>query len=114
MLSLRADGELCIGRNGRPAAAHRDVGIAERGLPDPLRRAFVIGGLMRQRQRSGRARFRRGGGRRPVLPAPGAGVTAAGLAGCGRRAGGGRADCRQTQGAAVSIDGNGNESSVSA
>ena len=57
-----ADREFCVGRDGRPAAAHRDVGIAERGLLDPLRRAFVKGRLMRQRQRCGRTRFRRGGG----------------------------------------------------
>ena len=52
-----ADREFRVRGNCRPAAAHRDVGIAERGLLDSLRGAFVEGRFMRQRQRLGRARF---------------------------------------------------------
>ena len=56
------DREFCIRWNGRPTAAHGDVGIAQRRFLDPLRRAFVVDRLMRERERCGRARFRRGGG----------------------------------------------------
>ena len=79
--SLRAEREFCLGRDRRPAAAHRDVGIAQRSLPDPLCGALVKGRLMRQRQRGGRTRLRRRSGRgllrrRRVRGDP------AGLAGC--------------------------------
>ena len=62
MRALHADGEFGVGGNRRPAAAHRDIGIAQRGLPDPLRGALVVGRLVRQRQRRGGARFRGGCG----------------------------------------------------
>ena len=54
------DGECGIGRKHRPAAAHRQIGITQRGLLEALRGAFVEGRFMRQRQRRRRARF--GGG----------------------------------------------------
>ena len=77
-----ADREFGVGRDRRPAAAHREIRIAQRGFLDPLRGAFVEGRLMRQRQRRRRARFRRRGGdgrlgRRGVR----GGRRAAGLAG---------------------------------
>ena len=59
MRALYAGREFSLGRNHRPAAAHRDVGIAQRGFLDPLRGAFVEGRLMRQRQCCGRALLRR-------------------------------------------------------
>jgi hypothetical protein len=51
-----------FGLNGdrRPAAAHGDIAVAERSFPDPLRCAFVIGRLVRQRERCRGARLRRG------------------------------------------------------
>ena len=63
-----AEREFRVRGNRRPAAAHGDVGIAERGLLDSLRGAFVEGRLMRQRKRLGRTRF--GGRARRLRRAP--------------------------------------------
>ena len=60
MRPLRAERKFGIGRNRRPSAAYRNIAIAQRGLPDPLRGAFVVGRLMRERECRGGTRF--GGG----------------------------------------------------
>ena len=51
----RTHGEFGVGGNCRPAAAHRNVGIAQRGFLDSFGGAFVEGRFMRQRQRRRRA-----------------------------------------------------------
>ena len=55
MGALCAQNEFGVGRDRRPSAAHRDVGVTQRGLADSLRAALVIGRLMRERQRRRRA-----------------------------------------------------------
>ena len=47
MRSRRAEHEFGLGGNHWPAAAHRDIGIAQRRFPDPLRGALVVGRLVR-------------------------------------------------------------------
>ena len=53
--ALHAEREFGVCRDRRPAAAHREIGIAQRRVLDALGGAFVIGRLMRQRERRGRA-----------------------------------------------------------
>ena len=59
--------------NRRPAAADREIRIAQRGFLDPLRRAFVEGRLMRQRECGSRTRFRGRSGESAGLTAAWAG-----------------------------------------
>jgi hypothetical protein len=70
--SVRSRRQLGVGRQGRPAPAHLQIGIAEHGLLDALVCALVENGFARQRQGGGgtRGRGRRRGlcggrGRRP-------------------------------------------------
>ena len=45
--SGHAGREFGVGGNRRPSAAHREIGITQRGLLDPLRGTFVEGRLVR-------------------------------------------------------------------
>ena len=51
MGTLHAQCDFGVGGDRRPAAAHRDVRIAQRGFADTLRASFVVGRLMRERER---------------------------------------------------------------
>ena len=62
--ALGAEREFGVCRDRRPAAAHGEIGIAQRRILDALGGSFVIGRLMRQRERRGRAALCRRSGRR--------------------------------------------------
>jgi hypothetical protein len=50
MRPLHPNREFGVGRNRRPSAAYREIGITQRRIPGALRGAFVEGRFVRQRQ----------------------------------------------------------------